>query len=447
MRYRRNSDNRLRDLEHQWQSSGDPALFHQYVLELFRTGNNPFWIRIRETMARRNTVYYDSELLENQKNWSRAVAEDPEQTYYPEPEVFLKTSQFPGGIPWWENREPFRDRVWNIFLHIPRPDGTAIDVGLGKITGYEDGDTLRCTVEGHRDRFSFDRWQENARLNRNQSRTPLEAANEAARANWSLANQFRSTGEDALLNMDVPIDWEPTDPILLSYGVQPLNEILGPDTPDDEKPYREGARMRHSPDAPITEIPDHEFYITEYLFNQFMEWLTNTTTYYGQRVLAEIDPLDPQLPTISEGKWINLYYWVALDSVREIEGSNNPNDPEYQQHRYVYNVAYRLDWRGDYNARFWRYSGDPAHVDPLDAIRTSELQFQDPSEAAHERARARAWEILQKKIAQILSVTNKYDYRVILVEGEPISVYDHTWQAGMQYPLPPLDLKKEIHFF
>jgi hypothetical protein len=90
MFYRRNADLSLRNLERQ-AASGDPQGFQRYIATLFRQGSQPYWFRVREVTSRKDEIYADSDLQE----------EDPVN--------FLP----------WEKRGPSLDRKWLFYLHIP----------------------------------------------------------------------------------------------------------------------------------------------------------------------------------------------------------------------------------------------------------------------------------------------------------------------------------------
>lgn len=451
MRYRRNADADLRALERSWQTTGGPEAQLAYLFSLLRAGQHPYWMQIRERMARRNTVYYDSELRTQQQRWFENQALDPMQDVVPEPEVYIKDGKYAReegpateGILRWEEREPYGDKVWEIEVYIPMSDGSTFVGSLGKITAQTtDADEyLQCTVESHRNLYRFDYWQNHPEeFTRNH--TPEELENESARANMALAGTLTSYGDDALFDMDVPVGWNPLEPYDPSYRIYPMN------TPAYEggTTYRRGAKLPRENDPEIV-VPDGEFYIPQYLLERFLAWLEDTTTFYGERLREACTPLGPQLPVVNLGLLINLHYWLDYNDAREIDGTDNPNDPEYQQHRFVYEAAYRVDWSGDFSARFYRYDHDPGHADPRKLIRASEISYQVPNPEVGDRVLRKSQRYLKNKIDQLISVAEKYGYHVNLIEGKPLRYSKpSTWKAGLRYPLSgfakkPSDIKE-----
>lgn len=437
--YRRNADVGSRELERRWKSTGDPEALNEYIAALFRAKQHPYWIRVREFMPRRDTPHYDSELISAERRWREAIEQDPNQDWVPEPELRLQTFSHPGGVIPWIARPASKDRVWKFYLHIPMKDGTEFVAWLGKMTGYEskDGKALQCTVESFRNLFNFDSWAQHPEMH---TRDPDNLENETARSNLGLSKTLRNNGiafhYKALMNIDVPLGWDPSDPILSFDRVAPLNECPSPQNPNRERPYNRNAQSCRDDEPPVV-APDGDFYITKYLFNRFYDWLSKTFTEYGQILFNETHLLDPQLPTIFEGRIIDLHYWKAGDDFREIEGTDDPNAPVYQQHRFVYETDYRVQWRGDFSTRFYRYSHDPGYADPNNAIRASNVVPLGESPETHEEVRQKARERLQKKIDQLVEVANKYHYQVNLIEGKPGKHPPlSTWQAGMRYPIP-----------
>lgn len=417
MFYRRNADFSLRNLERQI-AAGDTDALQHYIAALFRLGHHPYWFRIREVTCRKDEVYADAELKE----------EDPDN--------FIR----------WEQRGPSLDRKWLFYLHIPMHDETEMIIGLGKMTCYEapNGAYLQGCVEALRNRYLWDNWSQRGGIDQH----------EIDRANYALSNALtsaegRAGQARAHFNVDVPLDWTPAEVVDPRDAIA-LNWDPADHDPEEVRPYNRFAQ-RYQNGNPPTILPESNFLIQDYLFNLFYEWLGNTQIEYGVRLREACYPLDRQLPTIYQNRHVWLYFWKKWDRVREVI----PDDRDPYGHRFVYDVAYDVAWHGGYNARFHRWEHDDGHdggiFNSLHALSRSVVVKAEESEEAHlagqEKARNDARKATREKLDAMIDVADYWRYDVILVEGEPPKTqpYQSTWKAGMQYD--PGNKNKKIYYF
>lgn len=405
MFYRRNADSYMRDLERKL-ATGDQDDFRRYLTSLFRSGYQPYWFRIREVTCRKDELYADRKLKEN------------------DPVNFLP----------WEQRGPSLDRKWLFYLHIPMIDETEMIVGLGQMTCFEssNGAYLEGCVEALRDWFLWDNWSNRDEI----------TEQEISRSNWALSSAITSAegraGQTrAHFNVDVPLGWTPEDLVDPRDAVA-LNWNPPDQDPDEIRPYDSNAQ-RYREGDPLTLIPPGEFLVQDYLFNLFYEWLGSTQIEYGIRLRNACYPLNKQLSTIYQNRHIWLYYWKKWDRVREVI----PDDRDPYGHRFVYDVAYGVAWYGGQGARFWRWDHDDGHDGgihhSLNALsRSVVVQAEEPEEAhiaGEEKARRGAWEATQKKMEAMIDVAEYWRYKVYVIEGEPPQKrsYISTWKAGMSF--------------
>ena len=441
MRYRRNSDSHLRNLERRWLSTGSLEDKISYCGALLRAGHKPYWFVLREKQPRRDSVYYDGELESNERRYREAIAIDPDQTYVQEPDLYIESYRHPEGIPRWEERGLSGDKIWQIDVRFPQANGSMINIWLGEVHAYSGPSGLRISITTFADLFSFDEWYE-----RSQDRP-----NEAARSQWSLSSLLTKGSSQAfqfrtIINAESGENWDPTQPLPHQHA-RALN--LPATDPEAERPYRDHGNLIREGQRPVY-LPDEDFLVPDLLFELFLQWLEQTPCPYGHALQEVLLPPGPQLP---EGRWINVYIWKEYDGEREIAGVDDPNAAQHQQHRYVYDVGYKLIGDDFFGARFHRWDHDDGYIANIitsaKPINATTISYLKPSQQAHQEARKKARIYAQRKLDKFLEIAEKWGYRVNVIEGEPPRPRPrpHTWSAGMQYPLPDYLENKEPNYF
>ena len=411
MDYFRNPDETLQNLEAQFLALKDAESRDRYLRALHQTGQHPYWFQVRELMPRRDSPHYESAT--------------------------------------WETRPVTYDKHWRIQLQVPMLDGTIAKIWLGEIVCQESQGYLRGSVTSYRNLNSIDQWVENAENHVNSQKLAQATSEERrqildreiARANWALSQILRGTGlvfnYKALINLDgVPLTWDPTQLLSRDHCTalnSPGHELATPDPSNlaesiTTRPFDSNAQGSRS-DDPWLELPDENFYLLDYLLEQFMGWLAQTVTAYGSRLRSAIIPLGPQLPTLLEGRWIAIYYWKVEEGTRGSE------------HYYYYD----LDWYQDSSARFWRHDND---IGCADWGKGTAEGWGETPEIAMRMLQQR----LKKKIDGMTKIAEKYGYHVLVEEKElppgapkrlqsiaqrrfPLILPESkgTWNAGMRY--------------
>lgn len=378
-------------------ASGDPQAREQLIKVLQRTGNHPYWIRVREVTCQKDDIVFDEDIKKREPH-----------------------------LPRWEQRGPSLDRRWVFYLHIPIAH-TQMVVWLGQMQCQEarNGAYLVGQVETLENRYLWDTWLEQAGDN----------TVEIIRANWAVPGALKSDGGNQSRThfiTEVPLDWTPAETIeIATTAVEPPG------------------RGRTGPQVVL---PSQDFLVEDYLFDLFYEWLLETKTEYGTRLRQACCPLDYQLTTIYQGRHLWLHYWKEWDSIREIIAE--PGD--YYPDRIAYDVSYCVSWCGDYTARFHRWGDEDGHDNDSghsNALSRCEVVNMNRPEEDHLRgqqlAREGAFAALQKKLGVMIDAAEYWRYQVILEEvslpyregqvrgcpcrkyGEP---YGSTWMAGMILP-------------